>query len=198
MPTPTVESNIRVTEAAWSPVNSMLQARDGHTATLLADGRVLIVRGKESSTPSGVPPFLASAEIYDPSADSWTTVGTLAQSRSDHQAVLLADERVLILGGRGGSIRLASAEIFDPSTDSWSPAGILAQARESNTATLLMDGRVLVVGGRGEGETLGSAEIFDPSTNPWTPAGTLAHARSGHQAILLVDGRVLVVAGKDE
>src|SRR5438046_341271 len=76
----------------------------------------------------------------------------MVEARSSHTATLLADGKVLVVGGEGldakrRPIRLASVELFDPDSRIWSPAGNLSTARSGHTATLLPDGRVLVVGG---------------------------------------------------
>ena len=69
----------------------MIEARQYHTATLLADGRVLVA-GDNSVT--------IDAEVYDPATDSWTATGPMIQPRQGHFATLLQDGRVLVAGGR--------------------------------------------------------------------------------------------------
>src|SRR5262249_17025389 len=56
---------------AWTPVASMNHARWDHTATLLADGRVLVTGGLDDSG------AIATTEVYDPAADAWTDTGQL-------------------------------------------------------------------------------------------------------------------------
>ena len=171
-----------------SGVAPLAQGRFGHTATLLEDGRVLVVGGQ--STPSQK---LASAEIFDPATETWSAAASMAEKRSSgHRVVLLQDGRVLALGENDD----ASAEIYDPATDQWSAAGVMLQARTWPSATLLEDGRVLVAGGldatkAGE-EQLDSAEIFDPATGEWTETASMAEIHAGHGAVLLPDGKVLV------
>ena len=117
-------------------VAAMLQGRWGHTATLLEDGRVLIVGGQESPSRK-----LDTAEIFDPSTGLWSAAGNLTEKHgSGLKAVLLEDGRVLVLGENDD----ASAEIYDPSTGQWSSAGVMSEARNWPSATLLEDGRVLV------------------------------------------------------
>ena len=83
----------------FTPTGSMADARYGHTATLLTDGRVLVVGGADLM--DGID-NLATAEIYDPYTGVWTRTGSMAQGRASHTATLLLDGRVLITGGFGG------------------------------------------------------------------------------------------------
>ncbi len=97
----------------FSATGSMTTARGFHTATLLAGGRVLIAGGTAQTwhTPG---PFLASAELYDPSTGRFSATGSLSVAREQHTATLLADGRVLIAGGNDTlSTGLASAELYD-------------------------------------------------------------------------------------
>ena len=78
---------------AWSPTGSMLSARDGHTATLLVNGKVLAAGG----TNNGV--ALTSAELYTPTAGTWASTGSLNVARTLARAVLLSNGSVLVMGG---------------------------------------------------------------------------------------------------
>src|SRR5437773_11976744 len=89
----------------------MAYPRARHTATLLADGRVLVV--------GGLGPGRGNSEIYDPGTNKWSPAGNLISARANHQAVRLADGRVLVMGGRQPGRPLSSAEIFDPVLRSW-------------------------------------------------------------------------------
>ena len=177
----------------WTSVGRFRQ-QAFHTSVLLADGAVLIMGGwLEQWNAARV------AEIYDPSTVEWFKAGRMGQLRAEHAAVVLQDGRVLVAGGVGGAgekLALASAELFDPQTDTWSPTGSMARGRSLPTATLLADGRVLVLGGRdGEGNALSSAEVYDPSTHTWSIVADMADSRMFHTATLLNDGRVLVTGG---
>jgi Galactose oxidase, central domain/Kelch motif len=181
----------------FSPTGSMTTARAFHTATLLADGRVLIAGGSPAAW--GTTAHLASAEIYDPKAGTFTPTGPMAGGRDFNTATLLADGRVLIAGGSGLTQEdLASAEIYDPKTGTFTATGSLTNGREYQTATLLADGRVLIAGGGGDytnRKFLASAELYDPKTGTFTATGSLATARSYQAATLLLDGKVLVTGG---
>ena len=179
----------------WSDVASMNEPREYHTATRLADGRVLVIGGYNEVNGYN---WLASAEIYDRTTNSWTTVTPMSSGRSGHTATLLADGRVLVVGGNNSGSVLRTAEIYDPASDRWRATSNLS-ARESHTATLLPDGRVLVAGGSAGG-AIATCTIYDPSSNSWsstTLTAPLPSARYSHTASLMPNGQVLVTAGFD-
>jgi hypothetical protein len=175
----------------WTPTGSLATARVYHTATLLANGKVLVVGGAVGGS------VVSSGELYDPAAGTWGTTGSLAKARGSHTATLLADGSVLVAGGYdAGGLALSSAELYDPATGTWTLTGSLATGRLNHTATLLSNGAVLAVGGyAGSGVYRSSAELYDPVGRTWTPTGSLATARSLHTTTLLPDGTVLVAGG---
>jgi hypothetical protein len=176
--------------------------RYNHTATLLADGRVLIAGGAGADF-NAVQPELASAEIFDPVTGMFSPTATMSTPREMHTATLLADGRVLLTGGAISreTSSTPTAEVFDPAAGTFVPVGSMREARTQHAATALEDGRVLVVGGSGRAagpptETpLASAELFDPTTGTFAAAGRLATERTGPGALRLSDGRVLIVGG---
>ena len=171
---------------AWVATGSMEGTRAIHTATLLADGKVLVAGGTSgeiSYLEDYVP--LASAELYDPDTGSWAATGSMIEAVRG-PATLLADGRVLVV---------AHPELFDPKTGSWTATGSMVEGRGSSTSTLLLDGTVLATGGAGGPAIFDSAEVYDPRTGSWTTAGRMTEYRTGQTATLLPDGRVLVAGG---
>jgi len=158
--------------------------RSAHTATLLADGRVLLAGGDAEG----------SAEIYDPASGESTPAGNLSTARSGHTATLLSDGRVLIAGGTSGRGKaLPSTEIFDNGLFTSGPN--LGAARAGHTATVLSDGSILILGGD-PAETI---EIIDPAAQASRPVETrLVTARAYHSAELLASGNVLIVGGSSK
>jgi Galactose oxidase, central domain len=166
---------------------SMMFAPQGHAATLLSNGDVLVTGGENSSG------ALATAEIFDTTSGAFALTGSMGTARSGHTATLLGSGKVLVVGGadtNGNAI--ASAEIFDLASGTFSFAGSMEEPREGHTATLLNDGRVLVAGGGSA-----TAELFDPNSGTFTPAGKMSASRSYHGAVLLGNGEVLVAGGTD-
>ncbi|WP_438029549.1 kelch repeat-containing protein [Sorangium sp. So ce233] len=174
----------------WSPIPPMRAARYGHTASLLADGRVLVAGG------GGARPTLDSAEVFDPASGVWRSVAPMVNARILHTASPLPHGRVLVAGGaRDGS--LASVEVFDPASSVWSPADDMGNARHELSMTPLPDGRVLAAGSYAHAMVSGSAEVFAPASGMWSPVDSMNTARHRHTATALGDGRVLVVGGAD-
>lgn len=92
---------------SWSLVAPMIEARYGHTMTLLPSGRVLVTGGMSDGV--GV---LASAEAYDPSTDSWTSLPLMAVPRLHATATWVAGYGVVVAGGRtAASLKTAVAEV---------------------------------------------------------------------------------------
>ncbi len=172
--------------ASTSPANL---PRAGHTATLLADGRVLIVGGDP-------PRQTAQAELWDPQTGRFTLTGSLRTGRAYHRAILLGDGRVLISGGRSADdVSLASAEAYLPGTGQFTPVGSMTEARVIHSAVRLADGRVLITGGSSGAQEQDTAELFIPATGAFMPTGPMTAKRSWHTATLLPSGKVLVVGG---
>jgi hypothetical protein len=188
----------------FTPTGSMKTARLGHTATLLADGRVLLAGGYDSRTLL----TYASAELFDPKTGAFTATGSMATPRADATATPLADGRVLLAGGFDTKTRqvFESAELYDPKTGTFSATGSMTAKRFFHGATALQDGRVLVVGGYSAPYSSGctscagilaSLEVFDTKTGAYSTTGSMADGQNGHIATLLQDGLVLVTGGHD-
>jgi hypothetical protein len=185
----------------WTPTASLATARNGHTATLLPNGKVLVVGGNNENNI-----FFTSTELYDPASGTWSAAGSLNQSRSGHTATLLGSGKVLVAGGLRNSGQVATAELFDPASGpngTWTATGNLNTARSGHTATLLSSGKVLVVGGidsTGISPTA-SAELFDPASGAngtWSATPDFPTTVDGHTATLLPNGKVLVAFGGDK
>jgi Galactose oxidase, central domain len=132
----------------------------GRTATLLKDGKVLLVGGENEDL------GYFGAEAYDPSTEKFTFIGLMTTGRGlGHTATLLRDGTVLVAGGQRPE-SVSSTELYDPDTGVFSAAANMTSPRFFHTATLLMDGRVLFVGGSGccqlGSNAAATAELYVP------------------------------------
>lgn len=177
----------------WSPAGEMSAARlfTGDASVRLDDGRVLVAGGYTSTSPETA---TAASDLYASASNAWSTTGSMAIARYDHNLVKLGDGRVMAIGGASGGSALASAEVFDPQSGTWSPVPSMSTARKQASATLLPSGRVLVAGGF-NGSYLSSSEVYDPATNAWTSAGSIPVAQMNGKFTLMNDGTVALVGG---
>jgi hypothetical protein len=185
--TPAFSAPVKAALVVQSGSGRMNLERRGHTATLLSDGRVLIVGGENAGGPVG------PAEIFDPASGNFSFTGNLSVPRTDHTATRLSNGNVLIAGGRDGSNQaLDATEIFDPNTGVFSSGPGLNIARAGASAALLSDGRIVFAGG----DSTGSVEIYDPQANTFiSVAGQMLAPRAQHSAAILNDGRILFAGG---
>ncbi len=182
----------------WIPTGSPNVARYAHTSTLLNNGKVLIAGGLDDTGATD------SAELYDPSTNTWSAIAPLPEPRVGHTATKLPDGKILIFGGTdSASNNVRRAALFDPDTNTWSSFDAPGWS-DGPTATLLKTGKVLVVGGYPDGHDSfhldwlkDYASLFDPATRTWTRTGNLPDIRSTPSATLLKDGRVLLAGGYD-
>ncbi|MEU9083551.1 kelch repeat-containing protein [Streptomyces sp. NPDC048357] len=193
---------------AWSSAGELPGApRRLHTATLLADGDVLVTGG--TSGP-GLSPALTAAAVFHPKTGAWSETTGMNEGRWGHAAVLTADDKVLVSGGfavrsRDSARALASAETYDPVKRTWTPVKPMNDARGGHTAVCFKDGRVLVCGGSapiapGHEAALAFCELYTPATaagatGSWSATGNLTAPRSRHQALRLSDTTALVIGG---
>ena len=179
--------------ARFAAVAAMRVARSGHTAIKLADGRVLVAGGMTSDGSA-----TRSAELFDPSTNSWSAAGELATARTGHTATLLPDGRVLVAGGSGSDDAGRTLEIFDPSTGGFGYVGaFLSTARAGHAAATLGNGDVLIVGGRAGDNATATTDVFRVGDGTLVAGPSMGSARFGHSLTLMPDGTVLVAGGSN-
>ena len=145
----------------FAATGAMSSPRESHTTTLLPDGRVLVGgghvgRGEDLR-------LYASAELYDPASGRFARADDMTMPRHKHDAVGLADGRVLIVGGADEQEPprpFVATEVYDPETELFRRTGNLNLARYKlrGTSILQGSGRVVVAGGAD------SPEVYVPET----------------------------------
>lgn len=199
----------------FTPTGSMNFERAGHAATLLPNGKVLIVGGLTNNEEA-----LAIGELYDPKRGKFAAIDRLTDPRIFPTVTMLDSGELLIAGGEvlafSGPIRdianvvhdrLNTAEIFSAAMAGFKCVGgasflgavcrpSMLSHRLHHTSTLLRNGRVLLAGGEGDCLTYkGRAELFDPETGIFLAANEMAAGRQQHTATMLSDGQVLLAGG---
>jgi len=187
-------------QGTFMPTDTMRNARYGHTATLLLNGKVFITGGVGSGSGN-------STELYDPSSGRFTATANMTTIRFNPSATLLPDGRVLIAGGD----KLGTAELYDPANGTFTATGNMVATQYWHTATLLNNGKVLIAGGGRDCPNQNDGcliverpELYDPSTATFTVTGDYAD-KSGDPwfetaglvsapATLLPNGKVLIAA----
>lgn len=142
---------------------------------------------------------LASHDIFDPVAGTWTAAAPLAVARNAAAAAVL-DGHIVVIGGRAPGIRandqtsLASCEIYDPAADRWTAGPGLPQAR-AGLAAVTLGGRVYALGGESTpGGVLASVLRLDSLTGTWTALADMPQAAHGLAAVVVGDD-ILVMGG---
>ena len=174
----------------WTRGPDLSVPRDGHTATLLPDGRVLVAGGVNRPA---LEPVVPDLEILDPASNSVAIVGALDQARRFHAAIALANGTIVIIGGTGGAQGSTDeVELFDPVSQTLATVPDF-DSPPAASAIVLDGSRLFVVGLRAGNRPVagildlgtGTFEEIDPPQIPvWFPLLTR-----------LADGRILVLGG---
>ncbi len=174
----------------------MTTARESHTATLLKNGTVLITGGHKGRRTDIK--IYSSAEIYDPISEKFRLIGNMTKIRHKHDAVMLANGKVLITGGsdeRDSNGAYSSAELYDPVSSSFNSIKKmnLPHYKHNATSILLTNNNVLIAGGANR------AEIYNPESGEFTiVSGSMGTQRLFSCATLLSNGQVLITGGYNE
>jgi hypothetical protein len=173
-----------------------------HTATLITkSGKAMVLIAGGGS---------ALSRLYDVTAKTWSSSGSMPVPRSAHTATLVGT-KVFVAGGEDNSSNaLQSTVFYDIAAGTFANGPTMLAARELHTATVIANGKVLLSGGTTRSGNNYSvaltplAEIYDPG-NAATPFAAASFAsgtgRYGHGATALnaasglPDGRVLITGG---
>jgi hypothetical protein len=177
----------------WTDAPKMARAHPAATATLLpSSGKVLVVGGRDKDQKS----YLDIAELFDPAAGKWQLLAPTKQAQHAHRAVLLPDERVVLVGGYDAEGPLDSCEVFDPQVGSFQELPSMSLPRRGPAAALLPSGDILVAGGeQGAHQVARSVEILDPVSQTWALGRAMSDARTEAQMVVYEGGEAVVLGG---
>ncbi|HET7152830.1 MAG TPA: kelch repeat-containing protein, partial [Candidatus Kapabacteria bacterium] len=184
----------------WSETTPMSIARARETATVLPNGKVVVIGGEYAGDSySGTP--TNSVEIFDPPTETWSSAGTIIDARQNHTATLLEDGTILLTGGYSGYGFLNSCEIYDPVSQTSHLVAPLIEERYDHQAILLSTGEALVAGGRiggTDGIFLNECEIYNPVNNTWRQVDSMSQPRqSGFILTQFSDNTILAAGGRN-
>jgi hypothetical protein len=196
------------TSESFSALAPMTSVRYEHTATLLANGKVLIAGGTTGGSTPGTN-VSNTAESFDPVAGTFTLVSPSVMSapRTTHTATLLPNGKVLLTGGYNGGVAGPipgspawnnSADVFDPASGMFVSLlpNTMTSGRSLHTAVVLVDGRVLIAGGFSGAVVLNTAELVDFSTGSFASLPSMSKGRAYHTATALSNGKILMAGGE--
>jgi len=179
-------------DPGWVTTGSMVEEREGHTATRLNSGKVFVVGGVGTM----------SAELFNPTTGTWTATTSTSietkrrRDRPAHTATKLASGKVLVVGCDRHK-NAVWAQLYDESSGTWGATGKPSTCRENHSAVLLASGKVLIVGGKVDNSLNEKiVEVYSPVTNTWATTASLTSKLTEHQAILIgASGKVLLAGG---
>lgn len=176
--------------------------RRHHTVTPLSDGTALIAGGwSGANTVGSSMTVLQTAEIYavTPTNTTAYTTGKMLLSRTEHVAIRLQNNYVLLTGGYttgSNGVDFASySELYNPTTKAFSKVKNTLNAPEfygtEHTMTILSTQKKVLLAGNGLVATL----LYDEATDSFSKGPDMNISRVGPLAVPLSDGKILFVGG---
>ena len=185
------------TSGTWSTTGTLDVPRTGHSATLLANGEVLVVGGENSSltTLSSAPRFTIRPPGCGDTTGTFATAPTSITPPPFWQTDRCSSPAVISVPARTARSTPPRPSFPTHAAGKWSTTGSMTKARGNAGAALLPNGQVLVAGGAStDGSAATSSELYNPATGKWTATGTMPVSESA-PATLLQSGLVLVAGG---
>ena len=173
----------------WTQKADMPTARAGH-ATSVVDGKIYVIGGNPGNIPWDPP--LATVEMYDPAADTWTRKADMPTAR-DYLTASSVNGKIYAIGGAESTAfekyhGFTTVEEYDPATNSWTAKSDLHRARDAVTSNVI-DGKIYVLGG-----WTPYNEMYDPETDTWTKIAVMPVVVAGPTSGL-VDGKIYLLGG---
>lgn len=201
-----------------APVN-LAKARAFHTATLLPDGDVLFIGGLGKPIHNVTPITERSAqqvreiELYQKDGKGTAIEAgkfSLPVGRFLHKAALVADDRIVIVGGMSidssgeRELKTESLLVRRAGETKWNWSAIKSTSvkprYDHSISRVDIDGKIYAVafGGRGSNHRPEAAiELYIPTVSGVTvsPAGSLKTPRYGHASVFMKNQNIVVLGG---
>lgn len=184
----TPDANGSYVSGTWTTMADSVNGPLYYASGILRNGRLIVVGGEYNF---GDMVWLVAAEMYDPVADTWTTLPTPAgwNTIGDAPGCVLPDGRFIV-----GEVTQANTAIYDPVTNAWTPAADKLSTVGEESWSLLPDGSIHAV----DCWNAPNAEKYVIAADQWVPAGATPQVlvdgiREIGASVLLPDGRVFVI-----
>ncbi len=170
----------------WSLGPVMPRASSGHAQLTLNDGRVFV-----HGSPSDTRPML-----FDGTSWTFGPAEPVPGARTDPEALLLPNGRVLVVGGRFGTTLAGPTTVFDATTMTWTAGPSMPVLVTNSAKVVLPSGKVALFGGYDASDApVMTVQIYDPVGNFWSMGPSTLFPRADATATLLPNGRVLLAGG---
>jgi len=180
-------------ENSWNPIASMSTARSLFGVAALG-GKLYAVGGYNPMLGGGT--YYKTAEVYDPSANSWTNIASMSTYRYGFDLEALGGKLYAVGGLNNSGVVLASAEVYDPIDNSWNSIASMNTARQ-RFAGAALGGRLYAVGGWNPSffqGALQTCEVYNPVNNSWNYIASMDASR-GYLGGAALGGRLYALGG---
>jgi hypothetical protein len=172
----------------WSTLAASVHAPLYYASGVLRDGRVIVAGGEYDA---GAMVWLLNVELYDPIANTWTTLPNPAGwfRMGDAPGCVLPDGRFFV-----GQVGMRSTAIYDPATNTWAAATDKINSVGEESWSLLPDGTIHAV----DCSNPANAEKYIIASDQWVAAGVTPQVLVDSiseigPSVLLPDGRLFVI-----
>jgi N-acetylneuraminic acid mutarotase len=189
----TVEVYDPVTNS-WSTTPAPMPTARYGLATATVNGKIYAIGG--TGTVTGVL-NLATVEVYDPVANSWSTTPAPMPTARGSLAAATVNGKIYAIGGTGtGVLNLATVEVYDPVANSWSSTAAPMTTARYELAVATVNGKIYAIGGTGTGVFyLATVEVYDPVANSWSTTPAPMTTTRTALAVATVNGKIYAIGG---
>jgi N-acetylneuraminic acid mutarotase len=173
----------------WFSMAPMPTARAGLAAATV-NGKIYAIGG------FGVGgTFLATVEVYDPVANTWSTTPAPMPTARAGLAAVTVNGKIYAIGGVDGLLG-STVEVYDPVANSWSTTPVPMPTARYGVAAATVNGKIYAVGGFAiGGASLATVEMYDPVANSWSTTPAPLPTARGYLAAAIVNGKIYAIGG---